>query len=127
MPSANGVYTLPTGYLAVTGQTIQASQHNPPLEDIAAALTARVSRDGTAAMTGALKLADGTVGAPGLTFNSDQLSGFYKTTNGFGVAIGGTKVAEFLAGGITGARFIGELIPWTGSSAPPLCVLPVGQ
>jgi hypothetical protein len=32
-------------YLAVTRPTIQASQHNPPLLDIAAALTARLSRD----------------------------------------------------------------------------------
>jgi hypothetical protein len=59
MPSTNGVYTLPLGYLAVTGATIQASQHNPPLEDIAQALTGRLSRDGTAAMVGALQLQQG--------------------------------------------------------------------
>ena len=33
-----GVYSLPAGYLAVTGQIIQAAQHNTPLEDIAADL-----------------------------------------------------------------------------------------
>lgn len=29
-----GVYTLPVGYLAVTGDTIQPTQHNAPLEDL---------------------------------------------------------------------------------------------
>src|ERR1700721_2284209 len=95
MPSASGVYSLPPGYLAVTGSTIQASQHNPPLEDIAAALTLRLSRDGSAPMTAAIQLASGSVSLPGAVFAADASSGFYKTTNGIGVAIGGTKVAEF--------------------------------
>lgn len=127
MPSANGVYSLPVGYLAVTGAVIQASQHNPPLEDIAAALTARLSRDGTAAMTGALQLAAGIVTTPSLTFSTNNNKGFFSTTNGIGVAVGGVQVAEFLAGGINGARFIGELIPYTCTAAPALTVLPYGQ
>jgi hypothetical protein len=32
MPSSNGVYSLPPGYLAATGTTIQVSQHNPIFE-----------------------------------------------------------------------------------------------
>jgi len=128
MPSANGVYSLPTGYLAVTGATILASQHNPPLEDIAAALTLRLSRDGTAAMTGALQFSPGTVTAPGAVFSTDASSGFYKTTNGIGVSIFGTQVAEFLAGGVSGSRVTGELVPFTGSSVPSaLWVFPFGQ
>jgi microcystin-dependent protein len=127
MPSSNGVYSLPVGYLAVTGGTIQASQHNPPLEDIAAALTGRLSRDGTAPMTGALALAAGTVAAPGLAFAADPTSGFYDTPGGFGVAVAGVKVAEFLAGGILGAKLIGELFAFTGTTIPPLCVFPTGQ
>jgi len=47
---ANGVYSLPSGYLAVTGQTILASQHNPPLEDIGNALTGSLPRNGSAGM-----------------------------------------------------------------------------
>ena len=35
MPSSNGVYSLPSGYLATTGTTIQVSQHNPIFEDVA--------------------------------------------------------------------------------------------
>lgn len=32
--NGSGVYDLPTGYLAETGETIEASQHNLPLEDL---------------------------------------------------------------------------------------------
>jgi microcystin-dependent protein len=129
MPSSNGVYSLPAGYLAVTGATIQASQHNPPLEDIAAALTGRLSRDGTAAMVGPLQAALGTVGAPGIVFSTDPTTGLYKTTAGIGVSVGGTKVAEFTAAGLaSGVWFPGMILPFTGTAAPSLpWVLPFGQ
>lgn len=45
-----GIYTLPPGYEGITGQVIQTSQHNPPLEDIASALTGSLPRNGSAAM-----------------------------------------------------------------------------
>lgn len=51
-----GNYSLPAGYLAETGQTILASQHNPPLEDIATALTGSLPRNGAAAMQAALPM-----------------------------------------------------------------------
>lgn len=56
MPRSGGVYTLPPGYLAVSGETIQPSNHNPPLQDIAQALTESLPRDGTAGMTGNLPM-----------------------------------------------------------------------
>lgn len=129
MPSdANGVYSLPDGYLAVTGETIQASQHNPPLEDIASSMTVRLMRSGAAPMTGPLKTVDGAVGAPAVQFNNATSTGFYKTANGIGISINGTKVAEFTSGGlVSGARWIGELVPFTGLSPPPLTVVPYGQ
>ncbi len=125
---SNGVYSLPAGYLAETGSTILASQHNPPLEDIAEALSGSLPRSGAAAMSAPLKLADGTEALPGLTFTTATGHGFYKTTAGFGVSINGTRVAEFGTGGlIRGARVIGEVVPFTGSFAPPLFILPAGQ
>lgn len=128
MPSSNGVYSLPPGFLAQTGTTIQVSQHNPIFEDVAAALTGRLSRDGTAPMTGPINLAAGSVTAPGAVFAADPTSGFFKTMNGIGVGIAGTQVAEFLAGGISGAFLPGMMISWTGSTAPSaLWVLPHGQ
>lgn len=129
MPTdANGVHTLADGYLAVTGETILASQHNPPLEDLSESMTLRVMRTGVTPMTGPLKLADGVVGAPSAAFASAPSSGLFKTTDGIGVAIGGVMVAEFIAGGLkSGAKFIGEVFDWTGTTAPTLCVFPVGQ
>lgn len=128
MPSdANGVYSLPSGYEAVTGETIQASQHNPPLQDLESAMSSRLMRSGVAPMTGALKIVDGSVGAPSVQFSSDTSTGLYKTTDGIGVSINGTNVAEFTSNGVSGVRFIGELIPYTGLTAQSLTVFPYGQ
>jgi hypothetical protein len=49
---SNGNASLVPGYLAVEGQTILPSQHNPPLEDIAAMLSQVVLRSGVAPMSG---------------------------------------------------------------------------
>ena len=54
--NGSGQYSLPAAYLAVTGETITATQHNTPLEDIASALTGSVPRNGSAAMTAALPM-----------------------------------------------------------------------
>ena len=53
---SGGIYSLPAGYVAVSGETILPSQQNPPLEDIAAALTASLPRNGAAPMTGNLAM-----------------------------------------------------------------------
>ncbi|RVG01623.1 hypothetical protein CN172_04330 [Sinorhizobium meliloti] len=49
-----GNYSLPNGYLATTGQTILASQHNPPLQDLGAALNLALWRDGRSPLSGNL-------------------------------------------------------------------------
>lgn len=113
---ANGNYTLPSGYLAVTGQTIQPSQHNPPLEDIAPALTARLSRSGVAPMTGPLKTVTGSASVPAISPSSNPAIGIYWTSTG--IAFSGT---------VSGTRYIGELIPYTFLTPEPLTVLPYGQ
>ena len=56
MPRTSGIYSLPPGYLAVPGQTIRADQHNPPLADLAAAMSDSLPRDGSAPMTGNLPM-----------------------------------------------------------------------
>ena len=47
---ASSNYSLPVTYLAVTGQTVLATQHNSPLEDIALSLTGSLARDGSGPM-----------------------------------------------------------------------------
>lgn len=61
MPRTGGVYTLPNGYQAVTGEIIQPSQHNPPLEDLAQAMTDSLPRNGAAAMTGNLPMGNNRI------------------------------------------------------------------
>jgi microcystin-dependent protein len=125
---SNGVYSLPSGYLAVTGETIQASQHNPPLEDIRDALTGSLPRSGSAPMSAPLKAADGTVATPSLTFANAAGSGLFKTAAGIGVSVNGTQVGEFGSGGLIGALGpIGSFIFGTFSAALPKTVMPFGQ
>lgn len=47
-----GVFSLVNGYLAVNGQPILPSNHNPPLQDIASGLGQVLLRSGVAPMTG---------------------------------------------------------------------------
>lgn len=53
-----GNYTLPPQYFAEPGQVIRTTQHNPPLEDIAAALSAVMWRDGRGGVTANLSMYD---------------------------------------------------------------------
>lgn len=84
--SPSGVYTLPGGYLAVTGQDILPSQHNPPLEDIASVLSEAFYRTGVAPMLAnfnfntfkGLNLANGTNATDAI--NLSQLTGFATNT-----------------------------------------------
>jgi microcystin-dependent protein len=76
--NGSGVYSLPAGYEAVTGQAATASQHNTPLEDIASEITASVPVDGSKAMTGNLAMgankvtgmADGSASTDGATMGN---------------------------------------------------------
>lgn len=49
---SNGNFSLVPGYLAVPGQTILATQHNPPLEDFASGMSQVVLRSGVAPFSG---------------------------------------------------------------------------
>lgn len=77
--NGSGVYSLPAIYIATTGQTITAIQHNSPLTDIAADLnTARsIATGGTGATTASQALAN--------------LGGRSKTNGSFSVGITGTS------------------------------------
>lgn len=56
---SNGNYSLPSIYLATTGTTILAAQHNGPMEDIQEALTNSLPRNGAAPMTDDMKFVSG--------------------------------------------------------------------
>lgn len=66
----NGAYSLPSGTIVSSGQTIQPSQHNPAMNDIAAALSQSLSRTGQGGLQADLNM------------------------NGFGITNGGTLVGQ---------------------------------
>jgi microcystin-dependent protein len=113
---SNGNYSLPSNYKATPGETILASQHNPPLEDLASAMTGSLPRDGSAPMGGPLKTITGSASSPAIFPNGNPNVGIH-FANG--------KVN--FVGGATGLRYIGELIPYTFLTPEPLTVLPYGQ
>lgn len=93
----NGNFSLPPGYLAISGQTVLPSQHNPPLEDIAAGLSQTFLRSGVTPMLGNINangfsidnLPDGSGSQP-VTFT--QLMGIIATS---GLVPTGAKLDGF--------------------------------
>jgi hypothetical protein len=89
--NGSGVYQLPGTYEAVSGETIQAQQHNDPLEDLQG--DANVARPVVAGGTGATTAADArtNLGVPGLASNNtfsgiDTFSKIQKWAKGADVA-----------------------------------------
>ena len=74
MPRSGGIFTLVPGYFATDGTTIEVSQHNPPFEDVAQALTDSLPRDGSAPMTGNLAMGSNKItGLAAATLASDAV------------------------------------------------------
>jgi hypothetical protein len=93
--NSSGTYTLPIGAFS-PNTLIKSSDHNSNYSDIATALTQSVATTGVSTMTGALKAAAGSVGAPSITFAGDPTSGlFLAGTHQIGFATNGTQVATF--------------------------------
>lgn len=109
---SNGNYTLPPGYLAVTGQDILASQHNPPLEDLGVAITGSLPRNGSAGLLAPLNL------------------GAHKAINAAAATDPGDLVtlaqvqAMFAAAGLIPT---GALVPMTGTAAQTGYLVANGQ
>jgi hypothetical protein len=70
-----GNYSLASGNPVTTGTVISSTWANNTLSDIATAVTGSVAADGQTTITGALKGAVGSVGAPGYTFTGDTDTG----------------------------------------------------
>lgn len=104
MPTdSNGNYSLPPGYLAVTGQTVLASQHNPPLEDLGSSMTSRYVRDGRTPMLGNIPM-NGyrAVGAADAVGNQDYVT--LAQVNALIAAIQGVPT--------------GVMVPFSGTTIP---------
>lgn len=90
--NASGTYTLPSGNPVVAGTTIEATWANTTLEDVATELTNSLSRTGAGGMLAPFRLADGTVGAPGIAFLNETSSGLYRpSASNVGIAVSGVN------------------------------------
>lgn len=74
--------------------------------------------DGTNAMTGPLRAADGTVGSPGIRFNSSTSTGLYRPSpDTIGVSVAGTAASLWSSAGFT--QYTGQIVyNDTGVAAP---------
>lgn len=79
--NGSGTYTRPVPAY-VTGTTISSSEMNTEMNDIAAELTLSLPRDGQAGMLGQFKSGDGTISLPGVSFSSENTTGFYRISAG---------------------------------------------
>lgn len=95
-PSGN--FSLVPSYLATPGQTIRTEQHNPPLEDIAQALSSVLLRDGRSGMIG------------NLSMSNHKITGLASGTNPDDAATVGQLQDTFL---------IGEIKIWPLPTLPP--------
>ena len=97
---SNGNYSLPAGNPVVAGEIIAASWANPTMSDIAAELTNSLDRSGRGGMLAPFRFADGTQGAPGITWVLETTTGVYRhAAFDMRVVVGGQPRMRFNATG----------------------------
>lgn len=79
--NGSGTYSLPSGNPVVSGTTITSTWANNTFSDVGTELTNSLDRTGKGGMSGALKLADGTVGAPAMSFVTETATGIYRSAS----------------------------------------------
>jgi len=99
--NGSGVYTLPAGNPVEAGTLIEASWANSTLEDLGNEITDSLSRTGEGGMLAPFRLADGTLGAPGVAWLNEPSTGFYRAGTGemWGV-VQGAQILQYTANGI---------------------------
>src|SRR6185436_7264668 len=90
----NGNYTLPPSNPVASGTVIEADGWcNPTMSDLAIALTDSLSRSGAGGMLVPFRNADGTMGAPGMSWNNEPNSGWYRAAlNDFWYSVGNENI-----------------------------------
>ena len=97
--NGSGTYSLPAGNPVTSGTTISSSWANTTLNDIGAELTNSLDRQGRGAMSGPLQLANGTSGAPSLTFGVQTNTGIYRAgASDIRMSIAGSDAEQWVAG-----------------------------
>jgi hypothetical protein len=107
--NGSGTQSVPNTFVDQT--TITAGAHNANWSDAAAEITNSMALDGQSQMSGPLKIASGSVTAPGLVPGSDLDTGLYRIGgDNLGVACAGAKVLDIGTAGldVTGALTVGS-------------------
>jgi hypothetical protein len=106
----NGNYTLPAGNPVASGTLIETAWANPTMSDVATAITDSLSRSGNGGMLVSFKNADGTLGAPGISWTNEPTSGWWRSAlNSFWYSVGAENVFRITKTGVelaTGKNFV---------------------
>lgn len=105
---SNGNASLVPGYLAVSGQTILASQHNPPLEDITSMLSQALLRSGVAPLSGNLSAAGFKI----TNAASGSADGDYVTMSQLNAVIASVTAGTVPTGAVAGFRMTTPPTGW---------------
>lgn len=116
LPSYTFNGDLNTGFYQIAADNIGAAVAGAKVLDVSAT---GLGVTGALTASGVIKAGDGTVGAPGLTFESDTSNGLYRiSANKYGMAAAGAKVADISSAGFAikgtntnddaAAGFVGE-------------------
>jgi hypothetical protein len=139
--STTGTYTAPASTVrnAVPNTPIVAADFNGLVDDLEAALTDSLSRSGKGGMQTPFNYADGSAGAPSITFTNDADTGFFLSAVGkLGVTVAGTMRAFWEAAlatfqtavrvegdlTVTGAATVTGRLTATGGIAQALVISP---
>ena len=116
--NGSGTYSLVAGNPVVTGTTISSTWANNTLTDIATALTGSVAADGQTPITGPLKAANGTAGAPSYSWTASAGTGLYSpATDQAAISAGGSQVMKWAAGATTITGTTTQTGQWTSTLA----------
>lgn len=116
--NAAGTYSLPGAYNPVaTNDLITADWANNTLNDIAAALTLSLARDGSGGMLASFPLADGTLISPGINFANENSTGIARLqSSSFSIVVTAVESVRVLADGVTFyTRPSTSLVPTSGT------------
>jgi hypothetical protein len=99
--NSSGSYTLPAGNPVEAGTVIEATWANTTLSDLGNEVTNSLSRNGNGGMLAPFRLADGTLGAPGIAWTNEPSTGFYRSGAGemWGV-VSGQQVVQYTVNGL---------------------------
>lgn len=96
--NSSGTYSLPNTPV-VSGTPISSTDENATRSDVATEMTDSLSRSGKGGMNAPLRVPDGTVSAPSLSFTNETGTGFFRSAaNDIKLAIGGTALMRWLSG-----------------------------